>query len=252
MEWSGGSLALHTLASKLQSFGENVIKIPEHSTMFVPDDAIMIYPEVVIGNPCNAKNVVRWLLNDPAVTIGEKTVYPESELLFTFCDYYSKRYNVLGTLSVFDLRLDTYVDKRLHVKGKTCYTIRKGYNKEHNKHLEDAILIRDYGEQQLGEELIAIFDQCETFISYDHNCFLSVHAALRGCKSVVIPDVNVSATTWRNTAGFMQYGIAYGFDDMDYAEATKHLIMPYLRRIEKENNNQVINFIDICKNKINA
>lgn len=269
LEWSGGSLALHRLVHLLSQFGYDAFAVGCHKNtewgggliqeseivdfLDKHPNAIMVYPEVVKGNPYNAKNVVRWLLNNPLVTIGEQTEYPENELLFDYCPYYSEYYKdrIIGTLAPFDFRLDTYVDKGRHVKGKVCYTIRKGYNKPHDKHPYDAILIKDYGEQQLGEELIKIFDGCETFISYDHNCFLSVHAALRGCDSIVIPDDNMTAEQWRNTAAFMKYGIAYGMNDLVYARATRQLIKPMLQEAENLSLLQVQIFISECKRMIN-
>lgn len=265
LEWSGGSLALHTLVHLLAEQGFEAYVVGCHKsdklkgglitedriTDFIKynnDRVVMIYPEVVRGNIYGAKNVVWWLLNNPAVTIGETPDYPIGDLVFTFCDFYSGTYapRIAGELSVFDFRNDTYVDKGMHIKGKTCYTVRKGFYKERNQHPEDAIQILDYQDQQLGEDLIKIFDECETFISYDHNTFLSIHAAMRGCISIVVPDPNISKEEWRGKAGFMKYGIAYGFDDIDYAIETRNLLREYLIQEEHKSNRQLEEFINIC------
>lgn len=271
LDWSGGSIALHRLVHMIAETGHECHAVGCHKNdkwlggliaedkieAFLQqnaDRAVMIYPEVVHGNPYKAKNVVRWLLNDPKVTTGKIGLYPESELLFTFCEYYSSDYKdrILGELGTFDLRIDSYEDKGRHIKGKTCYTIRKGYNKVHDKHPADAICIRDYQEQQVGEDLIKIFDDCETFISYDHNCFLSVHAALRGCLSIVIPDPAVSKEDWKAKNAYMHYGIAYGFDDIEWAKSTQHRIKDLLRKHEVKSNAQVHHLILVCYLRFNT
>lgn len=265
LEWSGGSIALHRLVHVLADKGYEAYAVGCHKSdllkgglitedkiqsfiQYNNDRVVIIYPEVVEGNPYGAKNVFRWLLNDPAATIGKSPSF-EGEHLFTYCDYYKGIYTnrVIAELSTFDLRLDTYADKGQHIKGKTCYTIRKGYNKTHDKHPSDAILIRDYQQQQTGEELIKIFDECETFISYDTNTFLSVHAALRGCISIVIPNEGVSKEQWRGNAIYLKYGVAYGFDDIEYAIETRHLMKDYLREYEIKSDLQVDAFIDYCR-----
>lgn len=266
LEWSGGSIALHTLVHLLAEKGHDSYVVGCHKSnklkgglisevnapKFLQEhpDAIMIYPEVVRGNPYGAKNVVRWLLHNPAITIGEVPDFP-NETIFTYCDIYSEHYKerIEGTLTAFDLRIDSYTDKGQHIKGKTCYTIRKGTRTVRDKHPEDAVQILDYQDQQLGEDLIKIFDECETFICYDNNTFLCVHAALRGCNSIVIPEGNLTAEEWHNTAAYSRYGIAYGFDDMEYALSTRHLMKDYLRNYENESMQQLDNFIEICKNK---
>ncbi len=48
---------------------------------------IVIYPEVVTGNPLNIPHVVRWLLNTAGFLGGEKT-FEKSELVYAFAPEY--------------------------------------------------------------------------------------------------------------------------------------------------------------------
>ncbi|HEY6633330.1 MAG TPA: hypothetical protein VIZ90_17910 [Rhizobiaceae bacterium] len=47
------------------------------------DDSIVVYPEVVTGNPLGARRVVRWVLNDPGLLGGDKT-YADDEMVFVY------------------------------------------------------------------------------------------------------------------------------------------------------------------------
>ena len=46
-------------------------------------DAIVIYPEVVSGNPLQARKVVRWALNTPGL-LGGDTTYADEEMVFVY------------------------------------------------------------------------------------------------------------------------------------------------------------------------
>ena len=93
----GGHRILHKLGNTLHSLNEEVyslcdpsefVKYPKMNISdFNPEDTIVIYPEVVIGNPINAKYVTRWLLND------QKYEYGEGDLVFKlFNSGLSKKY----------------------------------------------------------------------------------------------------------------------------------------------------------------
>ena len=45
--------------------------------------SIVIYPEVVSGNPLKARKVVRWVLNNPGLLGGDAT-YPDDEMVFVY------------------------------------------------------------------------------------------------------------------------------------------------------------------------
>src|SRR5262249_36529611 len=48
-----------------------------------PEDAVVIYPEVISGNPLRATRVVRWALNYPGKLAGD-TYYDQNEMAFAW------------------------------------------------------------------------------------------------------------------------------------------------------------------------
>ena len=60
---------------------------------------IMVYPEVVSGNPYNMPNVVRWLLNKPGLLGGDKEL-SESEMVFVYTADYMPEGTQLPLLSI--------------------------------------------------------------------------------------------------------------------------------------------------------
>ncbi len=46
-------------------------------------DAVVVYPEVVSGNPLKARRVVRWVLNNPGLIGGDKR-YADDEMVFVY------------------------------------------------------------------------------------------------------------------------------------------------------------------------
>jgi hypothetical protein len=219
---SGGVIALHKLAHNLTLLGEEAyiytsIKNPDYLGIQTQDnwmvnDSVVIYPEIVSGNPLGAKRVVRWLLNTPGA-LGGDGKYEDTDLVYKYVPIFKSPVPHKGILRAMDLKLDKYVDKGLPRLGQ-CYTVRKGTNMY--LHEQNAI----YFDHTISEEkLIELFNTTETFICYDELSFLLHQAALCGCDAVAIPTIECETEeAYRNGTDY-KYGVAYGLGDIGWANA---------------------------------
>lgn len=83
---TASSLARSATLASPDSNGSDLIdaswKCRIHEGLIEKSD-IVVYPEVVHGNPLAARKVVRWLLHEPG-RLGGSRVYPDDELIFVY------------------------------------------------------------------------------------------------------------------------------------------------------------------------
>lgn len=205
-------------------------------------DAIIIYPEIIDGNPLDASKVVRWLLHKPGFHTGRINFLPEELIVGYGSEFNGENINFTEDriLVIKFIMNDIYKQTNFGPRLACCHMIRKGKNKPFI-HPEDSILVDSLSH----EELSTIFNQAKMFISYDAYTYYSTYAALCGCISVVVPDENISKEQWY-VHEKDRYGKAYGLDDIDYAISTKKLMLEYLKEQENRNKDSVANFITVC------
>lgn len=258
----GGVKVMHKLCDMLNANGcesylmpieirENFYTCSDYNTPIITqeildniEDAIVIYPEGIKGNPLNCKNVIRWILG-PARQEDIDT-YSKSDIIYWYMDYYYD--NQLGQkdniLQITEFHEDIFKNINHERKG-TCYTIRKG-KVNTPMHPEDSFFIPFTAAGDLVG-LANVFNKSEKFYCYDNYTFLYVQAAMCGCISVVIPDGIKTKEEWRSGWDLNKYGIAYGEDDIPRAIETLPLLYKEIERIKLEMNKEVIKFIDHCK-----
>lgn len=203
------------------------------------DDWIIVYPEITLGNPLGARNIVRWLLNDPGKLFG-RISYGRDEFHIRFhpiFDEFHLPYCRLSEnfLTVMDYDFDVYNDDGApKERVGSAYLIKKGAGKPIEHDLTDSILIDDLEQEEIAE----VFRSVKTFYSYDTKTAYSNLAVVCGCDSVVIPDPGVPRPPE------MPAGVAYGIEEIEAARESAHLIKPLLEEIKDSAIPLVISFME--------
>lgn len=251
---SGGVIALHKLAHNLAELGEESyiyasvvnpkFKGIQSQSEWEVANSVVIYPEIIKGNPLNSKKVVRWLLNTPGALAGDG-VFGDTDLIYKYVDIFKSPRKHRGILRAMDLNFDKYTDQHRKRSGQ-CYTVRKGTNT--GVHDNDAV----YFDHTISEDdLIELFNTKETFICYDELSFLLHQAAMCGCDSVAIPTIEMAdEDVWRNGTDY-KYGVAYGLQDLNWSQSTKHLVKDFLKKDERESIELTKQFIKTCYEESN-
>ncbi|MCC5656893.1 hypothetical protein LC608_07805 [Nostoc sp. XA010] len=241
----GGVIALYTLARIIDEagffckvFDMNGINLANNifdnyaTKAEINENTVVVYPEVIFGNPLNAKHVVRWILCELGIHCPHDiyTTWGKDDFVYHYSTYNPqkdvKHYNILSP---------TYLNPALQNHGKsrngTCHIIRKGH-KFHKPllhiHPSNSLLLDDNLSQEI---LIEIFNIKEYLISYDPYSYINFMAALCGCIPIVVPIKETSQKQWLESL-FMSIsleqsgqknelkGIAYGLEEVEYARKT--------------------------------
>lgn len=246
----GGCMVLYKLAKDLSSIGQHVhiydngnkqIKNKLFSSYNQSEikNEIVIYPEVVKGNPLHAKRVVRWIL----CSLGTHTpvdiykTWGKDDKLYYFSSF-QQTTKVMRPLFTFSLH--GFTNKQEERKG-SCFTIRKA-----KKFHKDLKYIHPSDSKEItnesNDELMNIMNQYEYFYCYDPYSYLAIIAALCGCVPIVIPIKGLTKYEWLKTLYVSPYlknrklynlnGIAYGEKDISFARRTMHLVKQEQNDIE--------------------
>jgi len=218
------------------------------------DDWVIIYPEVIFGNPLNAKNVVRWFLHNPTFHTGTFS-YARNDVAVRFSSSFDAiRLHGMSCyesfLTVVDYRLDIFNEAdAVHTENRrgTAYCIRKGRGKKIIHDLKDSILVDDLD----LVDVAAIFKRVRVFYSYDTQTALSKFALMCGCQSVVIPDEGVDESQWRPNEE-ERAGIYYGFDYVGQVMPGRQRALDVIFRKINDSEKSVIDFIKFVDNKFES
>jgi len=221
------------------------------------EDTIVIYAENIEYNPINAKYVLRWILaplgiNSPVERYktwgpGDLVYYFNNEARFTSVEIN----NIYKLLNIFYI---SPIIKTINtnIRDGWCFTTRKTqYHKQlYYNHPQNSFEITREHNQL---DYVNYFNKYKYFISYDPVTFLTVIAALCGCISIVKKIDGLTKTEWLKNTPYAQYlqemnitnlyGIAYGYDEIEQAENTIHLVEEQWKTIQTYMANKNVNLL---------
>jgi len=246
---SAGIRALHYLCHALNELGQEAyiicdvfnsklrtpkltedIVIKHKTEKRVP---IVLYPEVVHGNPLNLPVVARWLLNKPGYLGGDEG-YHNDEVMF----FYQKGLMLNGmkgdSLYIPTIDCSIFHNDSSDIKREgSCYYASKYLLKggELTSHVKNSIsLCHDV--LLSPKEIADIFRKSEVLYCYEPTAIIN-EALLCGCPVVIIPT-EYSAGFDNEFFGEGAGGVAMGCSEAALLEARKSVL-----GLSKKYNNQI-------------
>jgi len=176
-EKTAGIKVLQELQKWLIRSGKDAIipNIDINASYHIEDDDIVVYPEIIRGNPLNAKRVVRYILNVPG-KLGGDTEYDKNDILVAYTEEFSAYSN--GVWLEIPIIEDFFCD-RGYERTIDCVWVGKGVN-THHPATADCLEIT-YKWPKKRRELAELLNRTRTFYSYDHRTHLLTEATLCGC-----------------------------------------------------------------------
>lgn len=211
-------------------------------------NTIIVYPEMVYGNPLHGKNVVRWLLYHYKYK-NDKNAYRKEDLFICYRDIFNdwdlnpKGYKVCTP----------YYDKSTYKqynfgdrKGK-CYILRKGHERKDLPDKFDGPVIH-YGMTE--KEIVKVLNEHLFCYSYDTQTFYTSIAAICGCIPIIVMEEGKTKEDYLGNRDSKPYGKAYGDSEKEiqWAISTRDQLLKSLDWTEM-NNKEADKFIEIMKIK---
>lgn len=260
-EDSGGIIALHLLCSRLIELGYSAAIVPlylpdtgtisarvqrrigrygksfrlgpfNNPTCSWPDAsrAVVVYPEVVDGNPVESKTVARWLLHKPGHHTG-RIEYGKSDLFFFYQDAFAGQDAMSDAYSRLSLTYYKPVFRDRHMpRSGSCHMWRKGKGKP-AVHPSDSMCLDGMSD----DEVALVFNTTERFYCYDEYTMYATYAAICGCAPLVVPSEGLTVDTWMPTRSD-RLGLGFGVDDEAWARETRSELLEFLqaKRLEED------------------
>jgi len=267
---SAGVRALHHLCHALNELGEEAyligcakaamhLRTPllqerdvlrHQRSKFSP---VVIYPEVVHGNPLQIPNVVRWLLNKPGHLGGER-VFDSEELLFAYNQGFISesipRTTPVLCVPVVDVTVFNNLNNPHDANRKGCCFYASKYlasGEKLTEHVEGArSLCQDVDLSQ--KKIAEILRSSEFLYCYEPSAIIT-EALLCGCPVVLVPTPYLR----RNfNDGIVGDGIAVGFDptQVQRAKNTVKKVTENYQALIEECWTHVRCFIDIIEQEL--
>lgn len=250
---SAGIRVMHMLCHVLNRLGEEAYVFtsevnPELNTPTVTEEVvrrhlqagrepIVVYPEIVSGNPRRAKSVVRYVLNVPGLIGGDKT-FAETELIYAYGQNIlpsnAPKDNVLFFPSV-DTHLFNNRDNPLDAQrqGILVYPGRHlNALKEHPELAHGTVITATWPASR--SELAALMRRSEMLYCFESTA-IALEAVLCGCPAVTLhsPFFDGQAI---NSLELGREGMAFGDspEEIDYARRTVGQMQATYQRLEEE------------------
>lgn len=232
------------------------------------NNTVSIYPQISRGNPYNTKHNARWILYDTEWGIEEN--YGDDDVYFNYCNFKTFKKVEERKLTVLDYKFDELYQTNFGKRKGFCHLIHK-HTPPNGLDIFDKIEsfdLTDWKTNGKYKYLREKLNQYEYFLTYDQKSFYVLAAGLCGCKTIILnpgPSYEFAKNAWSDSTEYQNkmtptefrinnplqmFGVAYGWDDIQWANNTIGMVREHLIELEKIDKKTVDNFVKFWENKI--
>jgi hypothetical protein len=229
---------------------------------------ISILPQITRGNPFNTIHTARWILYDTEWEIEKD--YGDNEVYFNYGNFKTFKDVPKNKLTVFNYYFDKLYQTNFGNRKGLCHIRHKHTPPNGEKIFEQlkSTSLNDWKTNGAYDFLREQLNQYEYFLTYDQKSFYTLAAGLCGCKSIILnpgPSYEFAPNAYSDSKEYVNefspteyklenpiqaFGVAYGWDDIGWANKTIDFVPNYLKELEKIDNKTVDGFIKYWENKI--
>lgn len=184
---------------------------------------IVVYPEIVTGNPTGSRCVVRFLLNVPGL-LGGESHFGKEELVLGYSRHLAELCGVPEqVLHVPVIDTNVFFPGEHEERTKTCFYAMK-FQTVHEQSVfgvpQGAIEITaNRTDSQSPQEIAAIFRRSKQFYCFE-NTALATEAVLCGCPAIFMPNRYLERPIALHELGWDGYAWGDTKSEIDRARAT--------------------------------
>lgn len=264
---TGGVLALHKLAFELANRGckVTIFTTPEypHPNINVeygcsennldfeydPNTSVII-PSFDWENKTDLKHVARWALYH--IDSEKMTHVKDTDFIFNFGTFDIHGKSRSFPLTVFDYHEKDFVNHNLPRNSKYCYILNKETPDNYQEILRglNAESVEDWKLRGNFKYLSEKFNEYEFFVTFDSKSFYTLAAAMCGCKPIIIKQDDKSPEEYRQQNPIQKFGIAYGFEDVEWMEKTLNEVPNYIKELQDKDSKTINDFVNFWKERM--
>jgi len=212
---------------------------------------ISVFPQTTPGNPFNTIHNVRWVLHD--YSQEQWDTFNVDDVIFNYGTFKIPEGIEQFLLTVFDYNFDKFYNTNNPNRKGFGHILHKNtpvWGIEFLKHLGSTDIPHYNGKQDLNY-LLDEFNKYEYVLTFDDKSYYTTAATLCGTKSIILnPNKDITPIEYRLQNPIQMCGVAYGMNDIKWAEQTIGLVKDNLLELEKRDGRTIDEFIKYWENKI--
>jgi hypothetical protein len=206
---------------------------------------VTVYTQITWGNPLHTTHNARWILHH--YDEEQWSTYKPADYICNFGTFKIPENVNQSRLTVFDYKLELYQNQNNPNRKGFGHIIHKNTPEWGLEFLKQfgSTEITHYNGQMDINYLVDEFNKYEYVLTFDDKSYYTTAAALCGAKSIILnPNNDITPAEYRLQNPIQMCGVAYGMNDIKWADQTIGLVRDNILELEKKDKQTISDFIE--------